>query len=191
MSQQVLNQPVAATALPTGTWSIDPDHSRVGFSIRHLGIETIHGEFTSFEGAIEVGGDQQPGVQAHGSVAVASIFTHQPRRDDHLRSADFFDAESYPTVTFSSTGIEAAEDGTLLISGDLTMHGVTNEVLLGAIFEGTAVDQFGNERLSLEVTGELSRGDYGVSFNLPLDGGAKLLGERVRLELGISAIRQS
>ncbi len=189
MSQQVLNHPAASTALPTGTWSIDPDHSRVGFTIRHLGIETIHGEFTSFEGAIEVGGER-PGARAQGTVAVASIFTHQPRRDEHLRSPDFFDAENHPTITFASTAIEAGEDGSLVITGDLTMHGVTKQVVLTGLFEGAAVDQFANERIGLAVTGEISRTDYGVSFNLPLDGGAKLLGERVRLELDISAIRQ-
>jgi len=180
----------AAPTLTTGTWSVDPAHSKVGFAVRHAGIATIRGEFTKFEGTLELSPDLST-AHAGGSVDVASVFTNEPQRDEHLRSADFFDAERYPVINFASTAIEAVDSISFDITGNLTIHGVTNEIVLRAVVQGTEVDPFGNHRVGLEVTGELSRSDYGMSFNMPLSSGALFVSDKVKLAIDISAIRQS
>jgi polyisoprenoid-binding protein YceI len=189
MSPQVTDITSAPTVVPAGVWSVDPNHSRVGFAIRHMAIATVRGEFTEFEGTLEIGADLSS-ARADGTVSVASILTNQPQRDDHLRSADFFDAVQYPTVTFTSTRIEACDDATIRITGNLTIHGLTHEVVLHAVPGGTDVDPFGNERVGLEVTGEIARSDYGISFNQSLASGAMFVGDKVKLTLDISAIKQ-
>lgn len=178
------------TPLKTGTWNVDPAHSRVGFAVRHMGIVTVRGEFTQFEGTLEVGADLST-AHASGSVEVTSVFTNQPERDAHLRSADFFDAEQYPSIKFTSTAIHAVDATSFDVTGDLTLHGVTNEIVLRAVVQGTDVDPFGNQRVGLEVTGELSRGDYGMGFNMPLSSGAVFVGDKVKITIDISAIKQS
>ncbi len=190
MSQQVLDGTDVSTIVPAGSWSIDPDHSRIGFAVRHVGIDTVRGEFTQFQGTLESGGTLST-LHAGGTVEVASVFTHQPRRDEHLRSADFFDAANYPTLEFTSTQIQPGDEGSFEITGELTMHGVSREVVLRATVQGTETDQFGNERVGLEVTGEISRSAYGISFNIPLGSGQVLIGDKVKLALDISAIKQS
>ncbi len=190
MSQQVLSDPVAPNISATGTWSVDPDHSKVGFAIRHLGIATVRGEFTTFEGTLDVGADPST-TRVTGSVDAASIFTNQPQRDEHLRSADFFDVERYPTLSYESTLIEAIDAGSFRITGNLTMHGVTNEVVLTAAVRGSDIDPFGNERVGLEATGELSRGDYGIAYNVPLASGGLFVADKVELIVDVSAIKQA
>src|SRR5271155_783906 len=110
------------TFLPTGTWKVDPVHSSVEFQVKHLGIATVKGQFKEFEGTLEVGPD---GARASGTVQVASVDTHEPQRDGHLRSADFFDADEPPEITFSSTAIRPTDDDSFEIEGELTIHGVT------------------------------------------------------------------
>jgi polyisoprenoid-binding protein YceI len=182
--------PTELTKLPSGTWSVDPDHSKVGFAIRHMRIDLIRGEFTKFEGTLEVGGELSSATAA-GSVDVGSIFTNQPQRDEHLRSIDFFDAERYPTISFVSTRIEMVDQDTLRITGELTLHGVRREIVLRAVLRGRDIDPFGNERVGLEVTGEISRSDYDMRFNTALRSGALLVADKVKLVLDISAIKQS
>jgi polyisoprenoid-binding protein YceI len=178
----------ASTVVPTGVWNVDPNHSRVGFAIRHMGIATVRGEFTTFEGTLDVGADLSD-ARAAGTVDAASILTNQAQRDEHLRSPDFFDVAQYPTISFTSTGIAANDDGSIRITGDLTMHGVTDRVVLHAVVGGTDVDPFGNERIGLEVTGDISRGIYDMGFNQPLKSGAMFVGDKVKLTLDISAIK--
>jgi polyisoprenoid-binding protein YceI len=190
MSQQVLDGVSTETIVPAGVWSVDPDHSRIGFAVRHVGIVTVRGEFTQFEGTLESGGSLST-LRASGNVTTASVFTHQPRRDEHLRSGDFFDVARYPTLEFASTRIDAIDEESFRITGELTMHGVSDEVVLRAAVQGTDVDPFGNERVGLEVTGEISRAAYGISYNVPLGSGQVLIGDRVKLTLDISAIKQS
>jgi polyisoprenoid-binding protein YceI len=180
----------AAPTLTTGTWSVDPAHSKVGFAVRHAGIATIRGEFTKFEGTLELSPDLST-AHAGGSVEVASVFTNEPQRDEHLRSPDFFDAEQYPEISFTSTSIQAVDATSFDVTGNLTLHGVTNEIVLRAVVQGTEVDPFGNQRVGLEVTGELSRGDYGMGFNMPLSSGAAFVGDKVKITIDISAIKQS
>ncbi len=180
----------AATLIPTGTWTIDPAHSKVGFAVKHMGIATVRGEFTEFEGTLEIG-DDLSSARAYGTVKAASVDTNEPQRDGHLRSADFFDAEQHPELKFESTGIEQLDEDTFRITGSLTIHGVTNEIVLHAEVDGTDVDPWGNERVGLEVIGELSRGDYDMKFNQALGSGNMLVADKVKLALDISAVKQS
>jgi polyisoprenoid-binding protein YceI len=151
---------------------------------------TLRGEFTAFEGTLELG-DDLSSAKVRGTVKAASVDTNEPQRDAHLRSADFFDADAYPELTFKSTRIEPVEDDTFRITGELTMRGVTNELVLIAEINGVDVDPYGNEKIGLEVTGQLSRGDYGMTFNQALGSGNVLVSDKVKLALDISAIKES
>ena len=178
------------TVIPVGTWSVDPAHSKVGFAVKHMGIATVRGEFTEFAGTLEIGEDLSS-AKAHGTVKTTSVDTNEPQRDDHLRSPDFFDVAQYPELRFESTSVEALDDEEFRITGKLTIHGVTNDVVLHADLQGTDIDPWGNERVGLEVTGQLSRGDYGMKFNQALGSGNMLVADKVKLALDISAVKQS
>ena len=178
------------TLIPTGTWNVDPAHSKVGFAVKHMGIATVRGEFTEFAGSLVVG-DDLSSAKATGTVTVASVDTNEAQRDEHLRSPDFFDAAQYPELTFASTKIEALDDEEFRITGQLTIHGVTNEVVLHADVQGTDVDPWGNTRVGLEITGQLSRGDYDMKFNQALGSGNMLVADKVKLALDISAVKQA
>jgi polyisoprenoid-binding protein YceI len=178
------------TVVPTGTWAVDPAHSKVGFAVKHMGIATVRGEFTEFEGTLEIAGDLSS-AKAYGKVKAASVDTNEAQRDAHLRSADFFDADAYPELSFASKRIEAVDDETFRIIGDLTMRGVTNEIELTAEINGTDVDPYGNEKVGLEITGQIRRGDYGMTFNQALGSGNMLVADKVKLALDISAAKQA
>ena len=180
----------AATLIPTGTWTVDPAHSKVGFAVKHMGIATVRGEFTSFEGTLEIGEDLST-ARVYGTVKAESVDTNEPQRDDHLRSPDFFDVAQFPELRFESTSIEALDDEEFRITGKLTIHGVTDDIVLHADVEGTDIDPWGNERVGLEVTGQLSRGDYDMKFNQALGSGNMLVSDKVQLALDISAVRQA
>jgi polyisoprenoid-binding protein YceI len=173
------------TLIPTGTWVVDPMHSSVEFQVKHLGIATVRGAFRSFEGALEIGDEPR----ARGTVNVASVDTNEPNRDAHLRSPDFFGAETFPQITFASTAIERVDDDAFEIVGDLTLHGVTRPITLRAEVTGTEEDPWGNERVGLEVNGQLNRSDYGMRFSQALGSGNVLVSDTVMLQLDISAIR--
>jgi polyisoprenoid-binding protein YceI len=178
------------TVIPAGTWSVDPAHSSVAFAVKHMGIATVRGEFTEFEGTLEIGDDLSTS-KAYGTVKVDSVDTNEPQRDDHLRSPDFFHAEEHPELRFESTRIEALDDEEFRITGNLTVHGVTNEIVLHADVQGTDIDPWGNERVGLEITAQLSRGDYGMKFNQALGSGNMLVADKVKLALDISAVKLS
>jgi len=175
------------TALPTGTWNVDPSHSRVGFRVKHLGISTVRGEFREFDGQLVIGEDGS--ITASGSAEVDSIDTREADRDGHLKSPDFFDSETFPKITFESTSITAVDEDTWEITGDLTMHGVTKPITLQAEVGGAGPDPFGGERAGLEATGEVSRGDYGMKFNQALGTGNAIVSDKVKLDLDIEAVK--
>jgi polyisoprenoid-binding protein YceI len=177
------------TVLPTGTWTVDPAHSNVEFSVKHLGIATVRGAFNEFEGSLEVREDGSARVR--GTVNAASIDTNEDQRDTHLRSEDFFHAEVHPQLSFESTEIGRLDEDSFLIHGDLTMRGVTRPVVLEAELQGTEVDPWGNERVALEASGQLNRRDWGMTFNQALGSGNMLVSDKVKLTLDISAIKQS
>jgi polyisoprenoid-binding protein YceI len=176
------------TVLPTGTWSVDPAHSSVEFSAKHLGIATVRGVFNEFEGSFEVGEDGS--ARARGTVKVLSIDTNEDQRDDHLRSEDFFHAEVHPELTFESTEIRPLDGDAFLIHGDLTMRGVTRPIVLEAELQGTEIDPWGNERVALEARGQLNRRDWNMTFNQALGSGNMLVSDKIKLSLDISAIKQ-
>lgn len=173
---------------PTGTWNVDPAHSRVGFAVKHLGISTVRGAFEDFEGRLEVGEDPSS-AKATGTVQVASIDTGEPNRDGHLLNTDFFSAEEHPQITFESTSIALAADNQVTVTGDLTLMGTTNEISLTGVLGGTETDPFGNLRVGLEMHGEIDRTAFGMTFNIPLDSGAFAMSDAVALTLDISAIK--
>jgi polyisoprenoid-binding protein YceI len=181
---------VKSTPVPAGTWAVDPVHSTVGFSVKHLGIATVRGKFDQFEGTLEIGaGDES--ARAYGTVQGVSVNTNDAGRDEHLRSADFFGVEQNPELRFESTVITQADDDSFQIAADLTMNGVTKPVTLTAVVQGTEIDPWGNERVGLEVTGQLNRGDWNMTFNQALGSGNLLVGEKVKLNLDISAVKQA
>jgi polyisoprenoid-binding protein YceI len=180
---------VKSTLVPAGTWAVDPAHSSVGFSVKHLGIATVRGKFDEFEGTLEIG-ENDESARAYGTVKAVSVNTNDSGRDEHLRSADFFGVEQNPELRFESTAIERLDEDTFEIAGDLTMNGITTPVTLRAEIQGTETDPWGNERVGLEVTGQLNRGDWDMTFNQALGSGNLLVGEKVKLELDISAVKQ-
>lgn len=180
---------VASPALKTGTWTVDAAHSKIGFAVKHMGVSTVRGEFGEFEGTLEIG-DDLTSARAYGVVKTASVDTNQPQRDEHLRSADFFDAEHHPELRFESKSIEAVDEETFRITGELSINGVTREITLDAEIEGADVGPEGEDRVGLEVTGQLSRSDYGMKFNQALGSGNMVVSDKVKLNLDIAAVRQ-
>lgn len=179
-----------ATAVPAGTYNVDPAHSRVAFAVRHLGIATVRGHFASFSGTFEVG-DDLASAKVYGSVETDSVDTQEQQRDDHLRSPDFFDVERFPRIEFVSTEIRPLDEDGFEIVGELTLHGVTRELTLTAELLGTEQDPWGNERIGLEARGELNRKDYGMTFNQVLGSGNVLVSDKVKLSVEASVIKQS
>jgi polyisoprenoid-binding protein YceI len=177
----------AATKVPTGTWNVDPSHSSVEFQVKHLGIATVKGSFKEFAGSLTAADDGS--ITASGTVEVATVDTREAQRDDHLRSADFFDVENNPQITFTSTGIEHLDEETFKITGDITIHGVTKPITLEAVVDGTEEDPWGNQRVGLSATGQLSRGDFGMKFNQALGSGNVVVSDKVKLAIDISAVR--
>jgi polyisoprenoid-binding protein YceI len=176
------------TALPTGTWNVDPIHSSVEFHVKHLGIATVKGQFKEFEGTLEVGPD---GSRAYGTVKVASVDTREPQRDAHLRSPDFFDADQYPEIAFQSTAIRPLDEDTFEIDGDLSIHGVTRALTLNATLEGTETDPQGNPRVGLSATAQIDRSDYEMKFNMALGSGNVVVSDKVKILLEISAVKSA
>jgi polyisoprenoid-binding protein YceI len=177
------------TLIPTGTWRVDPVHSRVGFAVKHMGVATVRGEFREFEGTLELDEDLASS-RAYGTVRAASVDTNQEQRDEHLRSADFFNVEEHPELRFESTLIEPLDEDSIRIVGDLTLNGITREIELEAEVLGRGPGASDEERVGLEVTGVLSRHDYGMRFHAALGSGNAVVGDRVRLQLDIAAVRQ-
>jgi polyisoprenoid-binding protein YceI len=177
----------AQTAIPKGVWRVDPAHSKVGFAVKHMGVATVRGEFGEFEGSLEIGDDIATS-KASGTVKTASVDTNQEPRDEHLRSADFFEVEKFPELTFTSTKIEQVDEETVKITGDLTMHGETHPIELEAELGGVEIGPEGETRTGLEVTGQLSRSDWGMKFNAALGSGNVVVSDKVKLTLDIAAV---
>lgn len=174
------------STITTGTWNLDPAHSDVDFVVRHAGISKVRGTFAAVEGRLVVAEDFNSST-VEVTVDVASINTKNDGRDQHLRSADFFDVEQFPTMTFRSTEVRGdAEDFTLV--GELTLHGVTRTVELEAELGGQDVDPFGATRVGFEAKGEISRKDYGLTWNAATEAGGVLVSDKVKLEIGAAFV---
>ena len=175
--------------VPAGRWRVDPAHSSVAFEVKHMMISTVRGHFREFDGTLDAAEDDPADSRAWGSVYVASIDTGNAERDEHLRSADFFDAARYPEIRFASTRVAHVEGGTYHVWGDLTIKDVTREVEVSATVEGAGQDPWGNERVGIAIRGEIDRTDFGLRWQQKLATGGLLVGENVRVLADISAVR--
>lgn len=173
------------SSLPTGTFNIDPSHSRIGFSARHAMVTKVRGSFNQFEGS----GKVENGVASlHIEISASSVDTRSADRDAHLQSADFFDAANFPKITFVSTSIKDAGADKVLVNGNLTIKDVTKPLSTEFEFTGTATDPYGNARFGFEGAAEINRKDFGLTWNAALETGGLLVSETVKLEFEISAI---
>lgn len=179
------------TAGLTGTWEIDPGHTRIGFSARHAMVTKVRGAFNDVTGRLVIDEADPASATATVRVAMASIDTRNQQRDDHLRSADFFDVETYPEMTFTSTRIEEIDENAYVVTGDLTIRDTTQSISVPLQLIGVDTDPFGNVRAGLEGSRRIDRRDYGISWNSPLDSGGLLVGDRIQLEFELSLIKQS
>jgi len=177
-----------APAWAADTYKIDPAHSTVGFSVSHMVINTVHGKFKQFEGTVDV--DNNAVQAAQGTIQTKSIDTANDRRDNHLRTPDFFDAEKYPTIIFQSKRAEKKEGETVLI-GDFTMHGVTKELALPVTLKGPIKDPWGNSRIGLQAKTKLNRRDFGLKYNQTLETGGLVVGDEVELEISAEAVKSA
>ena len=173
------------SSLPEGTITIDPRHSRVGFSVRHAMVTKVRGNFDEFSGS----GSVENGVASlHIEISATSITTSNPERDTHLRSPDFFDVANFPKLTFASTSIKDAGANKVIVEGNLTLKDVTKPISVEFEFTGTATDPYGNVRFGFEGVSEINRKDFGLTWNAALEAGGLLVSEGVKLEFEISAI---
>ena len=175
---------VAVPQLTAGTWAIDPTHSTIGFTVRHLMVSKVRGRFQDFSGSITV---DESGVTAiSADIDVASITTDNAQRDGHLKTADFFEVEKFPTATFRSTSVAPQGDGYVL-TGDFTLHGVTKQVELTVEYNGVNAGMGNGPVAGFEATTTINRRDFGISIDMPLEGGGAVVGDKITLDLDIEA----
>ncbi len=180
--------PTGLASLTAGTWNVDASHSNVGFVARHLMVTKVRGSFGSFDGAITVGEDPlQSKVEA--SVEAASIDSADEGRDGHLKSGDFFDVVNHPTWTLVSTGIVAKGGTHYTLNADLTIKGVTKAVAFDLEFDGVATDPWGNTKAGFTAETEIGRKEFGLEWNVALETGGVLVGDKVKIQLDIQAVK--
>jgi len=172
-------------------WALDPAHTSVQFSVRHMMVSNVSGEFTKLSGTVN--GDQSAatGATIEASIDASSISTREPKRDEHLKSADFLDVAKYPTITFKSKKIEAAGAGSFKVTGDLTLHGVTKEVVLDVADVTPSIkDPMGKTRAGAHATTKINRKDFGVNWSKTLDGGGVMVGDDIAVTIDVEATQQ-
>ena len=173
----------------SGTYALDPAHTRIGFVARHAMVTKVRGSFNEFEGTVVVDGGDLSRSTASVIIESASIDTRNAQRDAHLRSNDFLAMDEHPTITFVSTAARRTGDAEFELDGDLTVRGVTQSVTIPFVFEGTALDPFGNTRVGFEGSVVINRKDFGVSYNAALETGGVLISDKVTLEFEVSAVK--
>lgn len=167
-------------------WQVDPVHSHVGFSVRHMGVGSVRGRFEKFEATVGIAGGKLTEVDA--TIDAASVNTRQDMRDNHLKSPDFFDVANHPTIGFKSKRVESQGEGAFKVVGDLTMHGVTREVTLEGEMSEIIKDQQGNQRVGLSAATTINRKDFGLAYNPVLEAGGLVVGDRVKLDIEVEAV---
>ncbi|MEP7161827.1 MAG: YceI family protein [Dermatophilaceae bacterium] len=175
----------------TGDWTIDAAHTRIGFAARHAMVSKVRGGFNEFEGSLHLDADNPGASSAQLTIQVASIDTRNAQRDAHLRTNDFFDAPTFPQITFASRSVTQIDAEHFEVRGDLTIKDVTKAVDVRWELTGVATDPFGNLRAGFEGTATLNRTDYGVNFNATLEAGGVLVSEKVTLELDVEAVKNA
>jgi polyisoprenoid-binding protein YceI len=170
-----------------GTWDIDASHSTVGFSVRHMMVSKVRGYFRDFKGEIVTAENPADSV-VEASIELGSIDTRQEQRDAHIRSADFFDVDNHPTMTFRSTGVRFEDNRDWLVDGELTIKGVTRPVVLELELNGFGPDAYGGTRAGFSAKTEINRNEFGVDIKMPMDGGGVVVGDKITVELEIEAV---
>lgn len=172
--------------LKPGVWSIDSAHSEISFTVRHMMVAKVRGVFEKFSGTLTIADDPlQSSVRAN--IDASSLSTRHEQRDAHLRSADYLESETYPEVTFNSTAVRADGDA-FVVTGDFSLHGVTRQVELALEFNGATVDPYGNSRAGFSAATTINRKDYGITTEVPMDGGGVVVGDRIAVSLEIEAV---
>jgi polyisoprenoid-binding protein YceI len=193
-SQTSTTQPIHDAGLMTAArtvWAIDPAHSNVEFGVKHMTFTTVRGRFSGVSGTITLDEQHIEHSSVEVEIDVASIDTRDEKRDTHLRSADFFDVERIPTMTFKSTRVEPTQSGELRVVGDLTIRGVTREVVLDTTMTGRGTNPFGVEVAGFEATTRINRKDFGLMWNVALETGGFLVGDEIKITIDIEAAKQS
>ena len=170
-------------------WKIDPSHSQVEFAVRHLMITTVRGRFNDVKGTIVTDEADPTKAQVEVTLDVTSIDTREPQRDAHLKSADFFDAEKFPTITFKSTRVTDVRGDQFKLAGDLTIHGVSREVTLEVTSEGRGKDPWGGERAGYSATTKVNRRDFGLTWNQALETGGFVVGDEIKISLDLELVK--
>jgi len=179
-----------ATGSRLSTWEIDPAHSGVRFSVRHMMVSTVRGEFGKFTGRVELDEADPTGSSVQATIDATAVDTHDAQRDAHLRSADFLDVERFPTLEFKSTRITNVGPDTYDLTGQLTLHGVTREITLRVEEAGTeGKDPWGKVRRGASATGKINRKDYGLNWNQALETGGILVGDEVKLTIDVELVK--
>lgn len=191
MSSITATHSLAGASGLSGSYSIDPTHSRIGFVARHAMVTKVRGSFNEFAGTGSLDTNDLQQSKLGLTIQVASIDTRNSDRDAHLRDNDFFDMETFPEITFRSTHVEQLGDTNFCVTGDLTIKAVTKSVSIDFEYTGTAVDPYGNTRIGFEGATIINRKDYGVSWNAALEAGGVLVSEKVTLEFEVSAVRDN
>jgi len=169
-------------------WDIDPTHSQATFSVRHMMITTVRGQFKVISGHLHIDEEHPENSWVDAQIDAASIDTRDEKRDAHLRSADFFDAEKYPTLSFKSTKVERVGGDEYKVTGDLTMHGVTKQVVFDAEYAGQSKDLYGFQRAGLSAKAKINRKDWGLNWNVGLETGGVLVSDEVKIEIDLAAV---
>ncbi|MEV8392369.1 MULTISPECIES: YceI family protein [unclassified Streptomyces] len=180
-----------ALAALTGEYTIDPAHSTISFTVRHAMVTNVRGAFTEHEGSLSLDGTNPAASSASIDVSIASVDTGMADRDGHLRSADFFDAETFPKMSFRSTSVEQLDAETYRLTGDLTIKDVTRPLTIDLEFNGSATDPFGNERVGFEGSATILRSEWGLTWNAALETGGVMVSDKVKLSFDISAIKKA
>jgi polyisoprenoid-binding protein YceI len=175
-----------ATATAVRTFTIDQSHSDVEFQVRHL-LSKVRGRFADFGGTIDFDAERPEASVVRVTIQAASIDTNEPKRDAHLKSDDFFAVDTFPTLSFVSTGVTSKRDGQYVVEGDLTIRDVTKRILLPATYLGAAKDPWGNQKLAFEAEITINRKDFGLNWNAALETGGFLVGDEVKVSLSIQA----
>ncbi|MEZ4774139.1 MAG: YceI family protein [Bacteroidia bacterium] len=177
-----------STVFAQKTWNADASHSNINFTVTHMVISEVDGSFKEFNATAVTKGEGFENAEISFTAKTASINTANDQRDEHLRSVDFFDAATYPEITFKSKSFTKAADGKYTLVGDLSMHGITKEVTLNVVNKGTVKDPWGNERSGFKLSGTINRFDYGLKWNMALEAGGLVVGEEIQINCNIELV---
>jgi polyisoprenoid-binding protein YceI len=188
-----MSSPISAPSRSgTSVWEIDPVHSSVNFSVRHVMVSNVRGEFTKLSGTVVLDAEDITRSRVRATIDAASVNTREPQRDEHLRSPDFLDTARFPTIEFSSTKLSPRGEGTLELTGDLTIHGITRQVLLQVESDGIELkDPFGNLKRGASATAKINRKDFDLQWNMALEAGGFVVGDEIKIVIDVELVKQA